>query len=63
MKRTYKDYLLDIITSVNDIEEFVYGMRFEDFVQDKKTINAVLRSLEMTDAREIHDTNEGQPDS
>ncbi len=47
MMRTYKDYLLDIIAFVNDIEEFVYGMRFEDFIRDKKTINAVIRSLEI----------------
>ena len=47
MKRTYKDYILDAITSIQEIEEFTKGMRFETFVKDKKTINAVIRSLEV----------------
>ncbi len=47
MKRTYKDYVLDIINATNDIEEFTAGMDFLSFSQDKKTINAVIRSLEV----------------
>ena len=47
MKRTYKDYLLDILSSIQEIEEFIAGMTFEEFVQDRKTVNAVIRSLEV----------------
>ncbi|MGB9730055.1 MAG: DUF86 domain-containing protein [Thermoprotei archaeon] len=46
-KRDYRDYLQDIIDSINDIEDFTQGMSFEDFARDKKTINAVIRSLEV----------------
>ncbi len=47
MKRTYIDYIEDILTSIQEIEEFVKGMSFDDFVKDKKTVNAVIRSLEV----------------
>ncbi|MCW7075240.1 MAG: DUF86 domain-containing protein [Candidatus Methanospirare jalkutatii] len=47
MKRTYRDYILDILTSIQEIEEFVEGMNFEEFVEDRKTVNAVIRSLEV----------------
>ena len=50
MKRTLTDYFLDILNSIKDIETFVEGMEFEDFLQDKKTINAVIRSLEILGA-------------
>ncbi len=45
MKRTYKDYILDILSSIQEIKEFVEGMDFEEFVKDRKTVNAVIRSL------------------
>ncbi len=47
MKRDYLDYLQDIIDSINDIESFVSGMNFNSFEKDKKTLNAVVRSLEI----------------
>ena len=47
MKRTYRDYILDILSSIQEIEEFVEDMDFEDFVKDRKTANAVIRSLEV----------------
>ncbi len=47
MKRTYKDYIVDILTSIQEIEEFIGGMDFGEFVKDRKTINAVIRSLEV----------------
>ncbi len=46
-KRDYRDYLKDIVDSINDIEAFIKGMNFEDFSNDKKTINAVVRSIEI----------------
>lgn len=47
MKRDYIDYVEDIITSINDIENFTEGMNFDDFAKDKKTMNAIVRSLEV----------------
>jgi uncharacterized protein with HEPN domain len=46
-KREYRDYLQDIIDSINDIEAFTSGMDFESFMKDKKTVNAVVRSIEV----------------
>jgi len=47
MNREYLDYLQDILDSVNDIESFVRGMDSREFGEDRKTINAVIRSLEV----------------
>lgn len=57
-KRQIVDYLNDILESISDIREFIGGMTQEDFVNDKKTINAVIRSLEVIGeaARNIPDT-------
>ena len=46
-KRDYRDYIQDIIDSVNDVELFTKNMDFESFAEDKKTINAVIRSIEV----------------
>jgi len=46
-RRDYRDYVMDILESINDIEGFVKGMSFEEFKRDKKTINAVVRSIEI----------------
>lgn len=45
--REYRDYIQDIIESINDIEVFTKNMCFENFIKDKKTINAVIRSIEV----------------
>jgi uncharacterized protein with HEPN domain len=47
MRRTSRDYLLDIVSSIQDIEQFIAGMDFEAFERDRKTVNAVIRSLEV----------------
>ncbi|MCU0286583.1 MAG: DUF86 domain-containing protein [Acidobacteria bacterium] len=47
MKRDYFDYITDLLNSINEINEFTAGMDFEIFARDKKTINAVIRSLEV----------------
>ena len=41
------DYLDDILTALSDVEEFIGDMNYETFSEDKKTINAVIRSLEV----------------
>lgn len=45
--RIYSDYIQDILDSINEVEEFVGGMSFEEFINDRKTVNAVIRSLEV----------------
>lgn len=45
--RQYLDYIQDNIESVSNIESFVSNMDFDAFCSDKKTINAVIRSLEV----------------
>jgi uncharacterized protein with HEPN domain len=45
--RDYRDYLQDILDAVNDIESFVDGMTYEEFIKDRKTLNAVVRSIEI----------------
>ena len=47
IKRVYTDYVQDILDSINDIENFINGMNFNDFNNDRKTINAVIRSMEV----------------
>lgn len=46
-RKDYSDYLQDILVSINETDDFVKGLSFEDFVKDKKTVNAVIRSLEV----------------
>jgi uncharacterized protein with HEPN domain len=46
-KRDYRDYLSDILESIDDIESFTNDMSFDDFVDDKKTLKAVIRSIEV----------------
>lgn len=48
MKRLdYTDYLNDILESIRDTIEFTENISFDAFLADKKTINAVIRSLEV----------------
>lgn len=47
MKRDYIEYIEDILRSIEEIDIFTAGMSFDDFVKDKKTINAVIRSFEV----------------
>ena len=46
-RRDIADYLVDILQAIDDVAEFVEGMDFEQFSGDKKTVNAVIRSLEV----------------
>ncbi|MEW6327036.1 MAG: DUF86 domain-containing protein [Thermodesulfobacteriota bacterium] len=43
----YTDYVQDILDSINDTRNFVEGMTFQDFSKDRKTVNAVIRSIEV----------------
>ena len=46
--RDLRDYLNDIIESIEDIFSFTKGMSIEDFGNDRKTLYAVIRCLEIT---------------
>lgn len=46
-KRTPQLYFQDILTMIDDIESFTQGMAYETFLNDKKTVRAVTRSLEI----------------
>jgi uncharacterized protein with HEPN domain len=45
--REIADYLNDIRNAIAEVDEFTRGMDFESFAADKKTVNAVIRSLEV----------------
>jgi len=40
--RDFSDYIKDILISIQDIDEFTSGMEFDEFLQDKKTINTLV---------------------
>lgn len=46
-ERDFRDYVEDILDSLIEIEQFIDEMEFEAFAEDKKTINAVIRSIEV----------------
>ncbi len=35
-KKDYRDYIEDIITSIDEIAEFIGTMTFDDFINDRK---------------------------
>jgi uncharacterized protein with HEPN domain len=45
--RDYRDYLQDILDATADIEDFVANMTYNQFIKDRKTLNAVVRSIEV----------------
>jgi uncharacterized protein with HEPN domain len=45
--RVVDDYLADIIEAIGDIRSFVDGLNYDAFSTDKKTVNAVIRSLQV----------------
>lgn len=47
MRRTPKLFLVDIVQSIEKIEKYIEELSFEDFVSNEKTIDAVVRNLEI----------------
>lgn len=47
MSRNALLYIKDILENMQDAEEFIRGMSYEQFHADKRTLNAVLRSIEV----------------
>jgi hypothetical protein len=43
--RELSDYLNDILTAINDVEEFIDGMSYESFSADKKPLTPSLEAL------------------
>lgn len=46
-ERTYLDYLEDIEDAIKKVAIFIAGMTEEQFVQDDKTVFAVIRAFEI----------------
>ena len=47
MSREYKDYLEDILNSTDKIERYTKSLTFEEFAMDDKTMDTVIRNLEV----------------
>jgi uncharacterized protein with HEPN domain len=47
MKRDYCVYPKDIFDSFNNARQFLEGLSYDDFIDDRKTISAVVRELEI----------------
>jgi len=45
--REIGDYLEDILVAIREVLYFTKDLTYEDFSADRKTINAVIRSLEV----------------
>jgi len=46
-ERDIRTYLIDILDCLKKIEDYIHGMSYEDFLQDDKTKDAILRNLEV----------------
>jgi len=46
-KRDIRLFLFDIKSSVDAIQNYVEGMSYDDFINDRKTYNAVVREFEI----------------
>ncbi|MFZ2630234.1 MAG: DUF86 domain-containing protein [Desulfosalsimonadaceae bacterium] len=46
-ERDLRDYLNDILEMIEDINTFIESMSYENLVNDKKTLYAVIRCLEV----------------
>ena len=40
-------YVEDILEAIGKIKKYTEGMTFDDFVEDEKTVDAVIRNLEI----------------
>lgn len=47
MKREYKVYIQDIIDAIGKIQKFTKGSTYDEFLEDEKTVYAVVRALEV----------------
>ena len=47
MKREVGDYIQDIVEAMENAENFLADMSYDDFIHDTKTLYAVTRALEI----------------
>jgi len=40
-------YVEDIIEAIEKIKRYIEGMNFDEFIEDEKTVDAVIRNLEI----------------
>ncbi|MCL4429817.1 MAG: DUF86 domain-containing protein [Chloroflexi bacterium] len=46
-KRDATDYLKDILDAIDEVETFIDDLTYDEFIADRKTLNAVVRSIEV----------------
>lgn len=46
-KRDWKLFVMEILESIEKIEQYIFGLGYEEFVKDAKTKDAVVRNLEI----------------
>jgi uncharacterized protein with HEPN domain len=47
MPREYRHYLIDILEAIRSIDDYAQDMSFKQFSEDRKTVDAVIRNLEV----------------
>jgi uncharacterized protein with HEPN domain len=47
MKKSYRDFIVDILYAIDRVEHFTIGMSSDEFYGDDKTTYAVIRALEI----------------
>ncbi len=47
MSRDISLYIKDMLQNMRDAEEFIQGLSYDQFQSDRKTLNAVMRSVEV----------------
>jgi uncharacterized protein with HEPN domain len=57
-KRDAGDYLKDILNAAEEVQIFTENLTYDDFIKDKRTLNAVTRSIEI-----IGEASKNIPDS
>ena len=54
MPRDYRVYLDDILSAITKIRAYTHGFSFKEFSADSKTVDAVVRNLEIIGAAVKH---------
>jgi uncharacterized protein with HEPN domain len=45
--RDFQVYLEDIVNAINSIEAYTKGLTYDNFINDRKTVDAVIRNFEI----------------